>query len=118
METERTIRYDKNNNIKKGATIMSNSIVIQTNSTVIEDMKQQYKHSLSPKIPQGGIFMAKVPSCTITAYKSGKVMFQGGRAEAEASRWQTVSQTPKTAVKNLSIHTVMRRLLPSVQCLL
>ena len=26
---------------------MSNSIVIQTNSTVIEDMKQQYKHSLS-----------------------------------------------------------------------
>ncbi|MBD2794692.1 ribonuclease HIII, partial [Xenorhabdus sp. CUL] len=30
METERTIRYDKNNNIKKGATILSNSIVIQT----------------------------------------------------------------------------------------
>ena len=29
---------------------MSNSIVIQTNSTVIEDMKQQYKHSLSPKL--------------------------------------------------------------------
>lgn len=58
METERTIRYDKNNNIKKGATTMSNSIVIQTNSTVIEDMKQQYKQSLSPKIPQGGIFMA------------------------------------------------------------
>lgn len=78
---------------------MSNSIVIQTSSTVIEDMKQQYKHSLSPKTPQGGIFMAKVPSCTITAYTSGKVMFQGGRAEAEAARWQTVSQTPKTAVK-------------------
>ena len=49
METERTIRYDKNNNIKR-ATIMSNSIVIQTNSTVIEDMKQQYKHSLSRKL--------------------------------------------------------------------
>ena len=77
METERTIRYDKNNNIK-GATIMSNSIVIQTNSTVIEDMKQQYKHSLSPKTPQGGIFMAKVPSCTITAYNR-KVMFQEAR---------------------------------------
>ena len=43
-------------------------------------------------------------------------MFQGGRAEAEAARWQTVSQTPKTAVKNLSIHTVMHRLLLSVQC--
>lgn len=97
---------------------MSNSIVIQTNSTVIEDMKQQYKHSLSPKTPQGGIFMAKVPSCTITAYKSGKVMFQGGRAEAEAARWQTVPQTPKIAVKkSVDSHTVMHHLLPSVQCL-
>ena len=33
---------------------MSNSIVIQTNSTVIEDMKQQYKHSLSPKLRKAG----------------------------------------------------------------
>ncbi|WP_347272128.1 DUF3378 domain-containing protein, partial [Bacillus velezensis] len=49
---------------------MSNSIVIQTNATVIEDMKQQYKHSLSPKTPQGGLFMAKVPSARLTAYKS------------------------------------------------
>ena len=33
---------------------MSNSIVIQTNSTVIEDMKQQYKHSLSRKLRKAG----------------------------------------------------------------
>ncbi|WP_242145680.1 MULTISPECIES: ribonuclease HIII [unclassified Bacillus cereus group] len=78
---------------------MSNSIVLQTSSTVIEEMKKQYKQAISPTVPQGGIFMAKVSSCTITAYKSGKVMFQGGRAEAEASRWQTVSQAPKSAVK-------------------
>ena len=73
---------------------MSNSIVIQTSSTVIEDMKQQYKHSLSENSARRNLH-GKVPSCTITAYKSGKVMFQGGRAEAEAARWQTVSQTPK-----------------------
>ncbi|EMA6342718.1 ribonuclease HIII [Bacillus cytotoxicus] len=78
---------------------MSNSIVLQTSSTVIEEMKKQYKQAISPTVPQGGIFMAKVSSCTITAYKSGKVMFQGGRAEAEASRWQTVSRAPKSSVK-------------------
>lgn len=78
---------------------MSNSIVIQTNSATIENMKQQYKQAISPKVPQGGVFMAKVPSCTITAYKSGKVMFQGGRAQEESARWQSVSETPKSLVK-------------------
>lgn len=79
---------------------MSNSIVIQTSSRTIEDMKQQYKQAIAPKVPQGGVFMAKVPSCTITAYKSGKVMFQGTRALEEAARWQNVSQAPKSSVKN------------------
>ena len=78
---------------------MSNSIVIQTNSKTIEDMKLHYQQALSPKVPQGGVFMAKAPSCTITAYKSGKVMFQGGRALEEAGRWQSISQAPKSSVK-------------------
>lgn len=117
METERTIRYDKNNNIEKGATTLSNSIVIQTNPAIIEDMKQQYKQAIAPKVPQGGIFMAKVPSCTITAYKSGKVMFQGTRAEEEAARWQNVSQVPKSSGKKLQIRTAMPRPLPLEQCL-
>ncbi len=105
METERTIRYDKNNNIKKGATTLSNSIVIQTNPATIENMQQQYKQAISPKVPQGGIFMAKIPSCTITAYKSGKVMFQGIRAQEEAARWQNVSQAPKsTGKKTVNSH--------------
>lgn len=78
---------------------MSNSIVIQTTPAAIEKMKQAYKHAIAPKVPQGGIFMAKVPSCTITAYKSGKVMFQGGRASEEASRWQSNAPTPATPRK-------------------
>lgn len=99
METERIIRYDKNNTIEKGATILSNSIVLQTSSTVIEEMKNQYKQAISPTVPQGGIFIAKVPSCTITAYKSGKVMFQGGRAMEEAARWQNLVQLPASPAK-------------------
>ncbi|CAM4203928.1 ribonuclease HIII [Bacillus manliponensis] len=84
---------------------MSNSIVIQTNPSAIEKMKEAYKHSIAPKVPQGGIFMAKVPSCTVTAYKSGKVMFQGGRASEEAARWQNSAEvTAAPRKKTVNAH--------------
>lgn len=106
METETTIRYDKNINNEKGVTILSNSIVIQVSSAVIVDMKTHYAQVVQPKVPQGGVFMAKVPSCTITAYKSGKVMFQGGRATEEASQWQANATPPKTSEKkNVNDHS-------------
>lgn len=41
----------------------------------------------------GVIFAAKLPDTTITMYKSGKLMFQGGGAEREAARWGTVKKT-------------------------
>lgn len=76
---------------------MSNQ-VIQVSAATIEKMKQHYGSMLNPKVPQGGIFSAKAPSCNITAYKSGKVLFQGARAEAEAARWQE-SARPSAAAK-------------------
>ncbi|MFD3445373.1 ribonuclease HIII [Microbacteriaceae bacterium 4G12] len=85
---------------------MSNSIVIQVSSTVIKNMEIKYAPFIQPKVPQGGVFMAKVPSCTITAYKSGKVMFQGGRATEEASQWQANAIAPKASVKkNVNDHS-------------
>ena len=45
------------------------------------------------------VFVAKVGTTTITAYQSGKVMFQGAQAEKEAARWEGTSTTPK---KNFS----------------
>ncbi len=108
METERIIRYDKNNTIEKGATILSNSIVLQTSSTVIEEMKNQYKQAISPTVPQGGIFIAKVPSCTITAYKSGKVMFQGGRAMEEATTLEKSCPITSISCKKNSTRTSIR----------
>ncbi len=43
----------------------------------MEQMKQSYAGSLTPAVPQGAVFQAKPPGCTITAYRSGKVLFQG-----------------------------------------
>ncbi len=41
----------------------------------------------------GVIFAAKLPDTSITMYKSGKLMFQGGGAEREAARWGTIEKT-------------------------
>ena len=44
------------------------------------------------------VFVAKVGTTTITAYQSGKVMFQGPQAEKEAARWEGTSTTPQKKV--------------------
>ncbi|MFC0187941.1 ribonuclease HIII [Fictibacillus aquaticus] len=53
----------------------------------IKKMELSLKSSLTPTAPAGSVFSAKIPGCTITAYKSGKVLFQGKNAEAEAVKW-------------------------------
>lgn len=73
---------------------MANS-VIKVNSTTINQMEKHYENNRTEKTPQGAVFSAKTNGCTITAYKSGKVLFQGASAEAEAAKWGTVSPSAK-----------------------
>ncbi|MBS4173763.1 ribonuclease HIII [Bacillus sp. FJAT-49736] len=78
---------------------MSN-IIIQAPPSLLENMKAHYKGVLIDKIPQGGVFVAKMNNCTITAYKSGKVMFQGKNNEIEAGKWgNPEAKKPSTAAK-------------------
>ncbi len=65
------------------------NIVIETSASEIKKMKTYYEPFLIDKTPPGSIFLAKKNGCTITAYRSGKVMFQGANNEAEASKWKT-----------------------------
>ncbi|RDW21620.1 ribonuclease HIII [Oceanobacillus chungangensis] len=60
----------------------------------INKMKHYYTDSLTTT-PQGAIFRAKTPQAVITAYKSGKVLFQGNAPEAEAARWGEGNPTPE-----------------------
>ncbi len=68
--------------------------VIQTTKATIDQMKDHYKKVLVDKLPPGAIFVAKPSGCTVTAYKSGKVLFQGANGEGESSQWGT-SEPPK-----------------------
>mgnify|MGYP002734276547 CR=1 FL=1 len=71
---------------------MGNTVLTLT-PDAIKKMNDYYAKFLNPVTPQGGIFAARTPSCSITAYKSGKVLFQGKDAEKEAARWGTPSIT-------------------------
>ncbi|HLR62652.1 MAG TPA: ribonuclease HIII [Lentibacillus sp.] len=71
----------------------------------IETMKTYYMKTLQSP-PQGAVFRAKTPNAVITAYKSGKVLFQGSDPEAEAEKWadgkQASPKKPKNNGKNNS----------------
>lgn len=81
-----------------GVDFLSNA-VIKVNSNIVVKMKEFYSNSLTDKIPQGGLFVAKLPNCTITAYKSGKVLFQGSGASSESSRWGSNESSSNSKVK-------------------
>jgi len=53
----------------------------------IEKMKDYYQHALL-KTPPGAVFRAKTKNASITAYKSGKVLFQGKNPNEEALKWE------------------------------
>ncbi len=70
--------------------------VIVVNEVTMSQLKEHYKINLLDKIPPGGLFTAKTAACMITAYRSGKVMFQGAQAEHESSKWEGTSTVTKS----------------------
>lgn len=70
-------------------------VVLKVSIKEIEKMKQHYETQLTGKNPPGSIFSAKTSNCTITAYKSGKILFQGAGSAAEASIWGNPLEEPK-----------------------
>ena len=63
------------------------NVVLNLAMSKISEMKNYYGKQLLDKNIPGSVFAAKTPSCMITAYKSGKVLFQGNDSEKEAGMW-------------------------------
>ncbi|WP_163653644.1 ribonuclease HIII [Listeria sp. PSOL-1] len=70
--------------------------VIQVEMSCMMQMKESYSPFLIAKVPPGAIFSAKKAGMTITAYKSGKVMFQGTNSQNEAALWGKATSLPNT----------------------
>ncbi|GGC84954.1 ribonuclease HIII [Enterococcus wangshanyuanii] len=75
---------------------MSQTQVIKVSKDTIKKMKSFYERSLLNKHVPYTEFVAKSGTTTITAYTSGKVVFQGLEAEKIAAKWGT-STASKTA---------------------
>ncbi|CQR48076.1 Ribonuclease HIII [Paraliobacillus sp. PM-2] len=67
-------------------------IVLKLPLNKIEEMKKSYQSQLKNP-PQGAIFAAKTLNSSITAYRSGKVLFQGKNPEIEAKKWGNIEET-------------------------
>ena len=80
---------------------MANTVIMATKETILK-MKSHYATSLLSKTPPGAVFSAKVNGMTITAYNSGKVLFQGAVTDAEVNKWSTGSSRPSAAPKKNS----------------
>lgn len=74
-------------------------VVLLKKTNEISEMKTYYSRHLNDKQPPGSIFAAKVPGCSITAYKSGKVLFQGSGSEAEAKKWGNTARSAQPSKK-------------------
>ena len=67
--------------------------------SIIKEMQKHYTNKLTTE-PPGAIFRAKTEYAVITAYKSGKVLFQGKSPEVEVSKWQS-DNTKTTKTKRI-----------------
>jgi ribonuclease HIII len=88
---------------RKGVFKLSNC-VLKLSNTTISKMKKNYESYIQTKQPTGSIFFAKIDGCTITAYRSGKVLFQGRGAEEEAKQWGSNQQTRKPDRKKQGLY--------------
>lgn len=75
------------------------SSVLTVNKKTIQEMKAFYQTNIKNNPPQYSEFAAKVNGTTITAYSSGKVVFQGKDAVTEASKWTDENIETKVPAK-------------------
>lgn len=83
---------------------MSEAIVIKVTPSELNKLADHYKPYVKPKKPPYTVFAASKNGVTITAYNSGKVMFQGGNASAEAAQWGSPTDSkPSSKTKGSSL---------------
>jgi ribonuclease HIII len=76
---------------------LSNHVIV-VDEQVLQKVMNHYASSKVVRNAPGVVFAAKLPDTAITAYKSGKVLFQGAGADREAAHWGK-AENKSTSVK-------------------
>ena len=77
------------------------TVSIALSNTEIDDLFQRYPMAEKRKTPAYAKWQIKLSDCVITAYESGKVVFQGNGAEFHASSYQCAPKrmpVPSTSI--------------------
>src|SRR5690625_1542021 len=72
-------------------------ITEQFDEKIIQQMKTYYEPKLETS-PPGAIFRARTDDAVITAYRSGKVLFQGANPERELGNWHGEKRQEQTSL--------------------
>lgn len=75
--------------------------VIQATPHQLNQLKKAYATAIKNPPPAYALFAAKLPDVSITAYRSGKVLFQGKGHARESAKWSKLFQ-PKRPKKHRS----------------
>ncbi|MGX7394959.1 ribonuclease HIII [Carnobacterium mobile] len=86
--------------------------VLTVSPKILKEMKSYYQNYLKSTTPPGGNFAAKKAAVNITAYNSGKVLFQGHSAQQEAALWASKA-TNKPTKKSSSNGSTLNTPLPA-----
>ena len=73
--------------IEKGEKMEKNTFAVKVNQATFDKMQDFYQDDIVPNHNSSLVFFARNNNCSISAYKSLKVVFQGNRAFYEASLW-------------------------------
>lgn len=99
-----TFIKEKSTKLKKREKFMG-SIVLKLSKKELPLLKEYYSNNLLKKNIPYTEFSAKKNNVTITAYTSGKILFQGNNAESEANRWG-LAKKPKKKATNPSTNSL------------
>ena len=78
------------------------SVTLQLDAASRAQMKATYADYLLEPVPHSE-FRAQVDGVTITAYASGKVLFQGKNVDVQVARWQgQATSVPSTKARDTS----------------
>ncbi|PIC71292.1 ribonuclease HIII [Sporosarcina sp. P16b] len=77
---------------------MSNQVIVLSEKEIPKVLRFYETNKVTRNAP-GVIFAAKIADTSITAYRSGKVLFQGAGADREAARWGNVTKVTPSGAK-------------------
>lgn len=79
-----------------------NTISLTLTPIQIELLQKQYPHAILKKTPAYAYYQIALSDCTITAYQSGKVVFQGSGAMLHASGYTSTKAPTAISTSNLA----------------